>query len=45
MLYSFPANWTTDGFQSEPNDLLSDVDKQFARVVYPKAEPGGPSEA
>lgn len=37
MLYSFPAEWTTDGFHTEPNDVLSDIDKQFAASVkmYP----------
>ena len=37
MLYSFPASWTLNGFHSDPNDVLSAVDKQFAASVYPKA--------
>ncbi len=37
MLYSFPASWTLNGFQSEPNDVLSDVDKAFAARVYSRA--------
>lgn len=41
MLYSFPANWTLNGFHSEANEKLSDVDKAFARQVYPSAAPGG----
>jgi hypothetical protein len=35
MLYSFPASWTLNGFHSEPNEVLSAVDKQFAAQVYP----------
>lgn len=37
MLYSFPAEWTLDGFHTEPNDVLSDIDKDFARgaKMYP----------
>jgi hypothetical protein len=30
MLYAIPASWTEDGFQSEPNEVLSDTDKEFA---------------
>jgi hypothetical protein len=41
MLYSFPASWTLNGFHSEANETLSDVDKAFARQVYPSATPGG----
>ncbi len=29
MLYAIPNSWTTDGFQSEPNEVLSETDKQF----------------
>ncbi|HKP85668.1 MAG TPA: M12 family metallopeptidase [Blastocatellia bacterium] len=39
MLYSFPASWTLNGFHSDPNEKLSDVDKGFARRVYPSQEP------
>lgn len=35
MLYSFPASWTLNGFHTDPNDKLSDLDKAFARRVYP----------
>ena len=35
MLYSFPPSWTQGGFHSEPNDILSDTDKEFASRVYP----------
>jgi hypothetical protein len=37
MLYSFPAAWTLDGFHTEPNDVISDIDKQFAagEKMYP----------
>src|SRR5262245_57041283 len=45
MLYSFPASWTLTGFHSEPNEVLSAVDKQFARRVYvPPAGGNGPVE-
>lgn len=37
MLYSFPKSWTTDGFQTQPNEVLSSVDKAFARAVYPSS--------
>jgi hypothetical protein len=30
MLYAIPASWTTDGFSSKPNDVLSQTDKEFA---------------
>ena len=30
MLYAIPASWTTDGFNSKPNDVLSKTDKEFA---------------
>lgn len=36
MLYSFPASWTANGFHSDPNEVLSDVDKAFAARVYPR---------
>jgi hypothetical protein len=29
MLYAIPAEWTLDGFRSEPNEVLSDQDKKF----------------
>ena len=29
MLYAIPATWTLDGFSSEPNAVLSDLDKAF----------------
>jgi hypothetical protein len=38
MLYSFPASWTENGFHSDPNESLSEIDKAFARRVYPRAE-------
>jgi hypothetical protein len=39
MLYAIPKHWTTDGFQSEPNEVLSDKDKEFIGSLqgYPKA--------
>jgi hypothetical protein len=38
MLYSFPAEWTTDGFHTEPNEILSEIDKAFiaGREMYPR---------
>ena len=46
MLYSFPATWTLNGFHTDPNEVLSAVDKEFAKRVYPSAGPpaGGPVE-
>jgi hypothetical protein len=37
MLYAIPTRWTMDGFQSEPNEVLSEVDERFIgdRVNYP----------
>lgn len=37
MLYSFPAEWTVDGFHSAPNNTLSGIDKAFvaSAVMYP----------
>jgi hypothetical protein len=37
MLYAIPAHWTTNGFQSEPNEVLSEVDKSYIgdEVNYP----------
>ncbi|MCM1982628.1 M12 family metallopeptidase [Lyngbya confervoides] len=42
MLYSFPADWTLDGFHTEPNDTLSSQDKAFiaSELMYPGR--GGP---
>jgi hypothetical protein len=39
MLYAIPKTWTTDGFQSEPNEVLSTADKSFIGSAkgYPKA--------
>jgi len=45
MMYSFPAEWTLDGFSTPSNDILSDKDKTFigSGVAYPKtAQPAGP---
>lgn len=37
MLYSFPAEWTLDGFHSEPTEDLSGLDKSFiaSAAMYP----------
>ena len=37
MLYSFPADWTLNGFHTEPNTKLSSVDEAFAASarMYP----------
>lgn len=42
MLYAFPPTWTLDGFQSEPNEVLSEVDKTFIGdpVNYPFQDRG-----
>lgn len=41
MLYSFPASWTLDGFSSQPNDVLSALDKSFiaSDKMYPHDKP------
>lgn len=38
MLYAIPKTWTTDGFFSEPNEVLSATDKTFIGSLrgYPK---------
>lgn len=35
MLYSFPREWTTDGFSAPYNSRLSDTDIKFIEEVYP----------
>jgi hypothetical protein len=42
MLYSFPASWTTDGFHTDPNEVLSAIDKAF--VAGEKMYPGRGTE-
>lgn len=44
MLYSFPSSWTLNGFHTEPNESLSEIDKEFARRVYPGSNTGGTVE-
>lgn len=41
MLYSFPASWTLNGFSSQPNNVLSELDKSFvaSAKMYPKDKP------
>ena len=43
MLYAIPAHWTRDGFQSAPNEVLSEVDKRYIgdRLNYPFADAEG----
>ena len=42
MLYSFPASWTLDGFHTEPNNGLSEIDKAFVagERMYPRGDAG-----
>lgn len=37
MLYSFPADWTLDGFHTDPNKVLSATEKDFvaSSIMYP----------
>jgi hypothetical protein len=42
MLYSFPAAWTTDGFHTAPNTVLSAIDEAF--VAGEKMYPGRGTE-
>jgi len=46
MLYTFPAEWTTNGVATHANDILSALDKEFiaGAKMYPKSGTG-PSEA
>ena len=41
MLYFFPADWTLNGIGTKANEVLSDLDKQFAAgaKMYPKTGP------
>ena len=44
MLYAIPKTWTTDGFQSEPNEVLSATDKSFIgdpKNYPPQTQPDG----
>lgn len=43
MLYSFPPSWTLDGFHTEPNEVLSELDKAFAKQIY-KSDSAEPVE-
>lgn len=40
MMYSFPASWTLDGFHTDENNVLSEVDKAFvaSAKMYPKTD-------
>lgn len=46
MLYAFPAEWTLDGFATQENEKLSDLDKDFVRSqeMYPRDAPDEISE-
>jgi hypothetical protein len=44
MLYFFPARWTLNGVATEANEVLSETDKAFAALMYPKPGPtAGPT--
>ncbi len=47
MMYSFPAEWTTDGFSTGENKVLSTVDKEFigSGAGYPKTPGPTPGPA
>ncbi len=36
MMYSFPKEWTTDGFQAPMNRALSAIDKSYMAKMYPR---------
>ena len=36
MLYFFPARWTKNGVGTSANEVLSNDDKSFAAMMYPK---------
>lgn len=42
MLYFFPASWTVIGVGTNENEVLSDTDKAFATLMYPR--PDAPPE-
>lgn len=48
MLYAIPSHWTLDGFQSEPNEVLSETDKRFigdlVNYPFPATPDTGPVE-
>ncbi|MGI9077012.1 MAG: pre-peptidase C-terminal domain-containing protein [Gemmatimonadaceae bacterium] len=46
MLYTIPKSWTLDGFESRPNDVLSDLDRTFIGGAenYPFTQAAGPVE-
>lgn len=46
MMYSFPANWTTNGFHTEENDTLSEQDKIFiaSSRMYPPSSVTAPPD-
>lgn len=41
MLYSFPESWTLNGFHSQENHVLSQLDMAFAARVYRRIDSGG----
>jgi hypothetical protein len=44
MLYFFPPEWTLNGIGTEANEVLSETDKAFAALMYPKPGPtAGPT--
>jgi astacin (peptidase family M12A) len=44
MLYFFPGTWTVSGVGTEANEVLSETDKAFAALMYPKQAPApGPT--
>jgi serralysin len=44
MMYPIPRNWTTDGFTVGWNTELSEEDKRFISLVYPRQAEGEPAE-
>lgn len=45
MMYSFPRDWTTDGYSAPINTELSETDKQFIATIYPASTSGSASIA
>jgi Astacin (Peptidase family M12A) len=44
MLYFFPATWTSNGVGTDANEVLSETDKAFAALMYPRRDPApGPT--
>lgn len=44
MMYWFPASWVKNGKGTKQNEGLSNLDKSFISLIYPKPKPEPPTE-